>query len=192
MKPKRATREKMGSSGSTWFASDVSELVDDLEDLGNLQKRTLKSRWLDQVIWMEKRAEHTQNWHYALRLTAVIGGILIPISITISKTGSLEWLSWVATGLGALVAVASAVEDFFDYGERWRNYRSTVELLKIEGWHFFQLSGPYSRRETHADAYEKFAGRVEEIIQHDVQIYINEIVGEPETEEKKQKLKETT
>jgi hypothetical protein len=53
-------------------------------------------------------------------------------------------------------------------------------MLKIEGWHFFQLSGPYSRRTSHAHAYEKFAARVEEIIRRDVQIYISEVVGERE------------
>jgi len=92
-------------------------------------------------------------------------------------------VAWAATGLGALVAIASAVEGFFRYGERWRNFRNTVELLKIEGWQFFQLSGPYSRRRSHAHAYEKFTARVEEIIRRDVQIYISEVVGEREAQQ---------
>jgi hypothetical protein len=171
-----------------WLKSDLGALIDDL-DLSDLRKKMLKSRWLDQVAWMEGRANQARDRYYVLRLTSIVGGILIPISITVGRTESLGWLTWVATGLGVLVAITSAVEDFFDYGDRWRNYRSTVELLKIEGWQFFQLSGPYGRRESHADAYEKFAGRVEEIIQHDVKVYINEIVGEQESEEKKQQAK---
>jgi hypothetical protein len=58
-----------------------------------------------------------------------------------------------------------------------------VELLKIEGWQFFQLSGPYGRRSSHAHAYEKFAARVEEIISSDVQTYISQIVAEREPEQ---------
>jgi hypothetical protein len=157
-------------------------LIDALR-LSDLRKRMLKSRWLDQVIWLEGRAKRDRNWYYRLRLTAIIGSILVPICVTVSQVSSLGWVAWVATGLGALVAIASAVEGFFRYGERWRNFRNTVELLKIEGWQFFQLSGPYSRRRSHAHAYEKFTARVEEIIRRDVQIYISEVVGEREIKE---------
>ena len=80
--------------------------------------------------------------------------------------------------VGAVVAVAVAIEGFFRYGERWRNYRRSCEVLKSEGWSFFQLTGPYGRYKTHADAYERFAGRVETIIQEDVQTYITEIVAD--------------
>jgi hypothetical protein len=165
-----------------WLESEWGELIDALS-LSDLRKRMLKSRWLDQVIWMEGRTNRDRNWYYRLRLTAIIGGILIPICVTVSQVSSLGWVAWVATGLGALVAIASAVEEFFHYGERWRNFRNTAELLKIEGWQFFQLSGPYSRRKSHAHAYEKFAARVEEIIHRDVQVYISEVVGEREARE---------
>jgi hypothetical protein len=165
-----------------WLKADLGGLIDELK-LSDLRKRMLKSRWLDQVLWMEGRADHARNWYYWLRLAAIIGGILIPICITISQVSRLGWMVWVATLLGVLVAIAAAVEEFFHYGDRWRNYRNTAELLKIEGWQFFQLSGPYSRRKSHNHAYEKFAARVEEIIHRDVQIYISEIVGEREGKE---------
>jgi len=181
------TRKDKGKSDRSyieWLRSDLGQLVDELE-LSDLRKRILKSRWLDQVIWMEGRANNARTWYYILRLAAITGGILIPVCVTVGQVSSLGWMSWVATGLGVLVAIASAVEEFFHYGERWRNYRNTVELLKIEGWQFFQLSGPYSRRRSHAQAYEKFAARVEEIIHRDVQVYISEIVGERESEQSK-------
>ena len=172
-------KSKSDQSYVEWLESDLGELIDALR-LSKLRKRILKSRWLDQVIWIEGRAKQHRNWYYRLRLTAIIGSILVPICVTVSQVSSLGWVAWVAVGLGALVAIASAVEEFFHYGERWRNYRNSVALLKIEGWHFFQLSGPYSRRRSHAHAYEKFAARVEEIIHRDVQIYISEVVGERE------------
>jgi hypothetical protein len=165
-----------------WLKADLGRLIDELK-LSDLRKRMLKSRWLDQVLWFENRASHTRDRYYSLRLTVIIVGILIPICITISQVSRLGWMVWVATLLGVLVAIAAAVEEFFHYGDRWRNYRNTAELLKIEGWQFFQLSGPYSRRKSHNHAYEKFAARVEEIIHRDVQIYISEIVGEREGKE---------
>ncbi len=172
-----------------WLRSDLGELIDALR-LTDLRKRMLKSRWLDQVVWIEARANRARNWYYGLRLTAIIGGILIPICVTVSQVSSLKRGAWVATGLGTLVAIASAVEEFFHYGERWRNYRNTVELLKIEGWQFFQLSGPYNRRKSHAHAYEKFAARVEEIIHRDVQIYISEVVGEREAQQEEGEIED--
>ena len=77
------------------------------------------------------------------------------------------------------------MEEFFHYGERWRHYRRTVELLKIEGWQFFQLSTPYRRYKNHAEAYPVFAARVEGIIQPSVEVYITEVVREKEEEKEK-------
>ncbi len=179
---KSLDKSKSDQSYIEWLESNFGELIDALE-LSDLRKRMLKSRWLDQVLWLEGRTNRNRDWYYRLRLTAIIGGILIPICVTVSQVSSLAWVAWVATALGAVVAIASAVEEFFHYGERWRNFRNTVELLKVEGWHFFQLSGPYSRRKSHAHAYEKFAARVEEIIRRDVQIYISQVVGERELQE---------
>jgi len=167
---------------------DVGALIDELK-LSSLRKQMLKSRWLDQVTWAANRARSARNWYYSLRLTAIIGGILIPISVMVGQIESVRWMSWVATGLGALVSIAVAIEEFFDYGERWRHFRSTAELLKSEGWQFFQLSGAYSRRKSHNDAYEKFATRVEEIIQSDVQVYISKIVRDREPEEEEEQSK---
>ena len=76
------------------------------------------------------------------------------------------------------MAISAAVEEFFRYGERWQHYRRTAELLKMEGWHFFQLSGPYRRFDSHAEAYRAFAARVEDIIQPSVEVYFSEVASE--------------
>ncbi len=88
-----------------------------------------------------------------------------------------------------VVALTAAVEEFFHYGERWRHYRRTVEWLKSEGWEYFQLGGPYRRYKTHAEAYPAFAGRVEEIIQRDIDQYVTKVVQE-QTETKSDKEKQ--
>ena len=60
--------------------------------------------------------------------------------------------TWV---VGLVVAISAAIE-FFHYGDRWRTYRRTAELLKTEGWLFLQLSGRYSANgSTHAAAYPR-------------------------------------
>jgi hypothetical protein len=166
---------------------NFGELIDSLE-LEKQQKLTLKNRWLDQIIWMEGKAKHAQRWYYFLRLTAIIGGLIVPALIGLNLAGMIgNLLRWIVFGLSLVVAIASAVEEFFQYGERWRHYRKTVETLKSEGWQFFQRSGAYASYNTHKGAYEKFTGRVESILQADVQKYITEIVKEQVEEESEDK-----
>jgi hypothetical protein len=160
-----------------FLQQELGSLIDTL-DLSDLQKRFLRSRWLDQVLWMEGRADETRIWYYRLRLATIIGGVLIPVFVSLD----MSFLRYVSIILGIVVAISAAVEEFFHYGERWRHYRRTVELLKIEGWKFFQLSGSYSRYENHREAYPVFAARVEEIIQSDVDVYITEVVKERKEE----------
>jgi hypothetical protein len=100
-------------------------------------------------------------------------------------------LRYVIVVLGLLVAISAALEEFFRYGERWRHYRQTVEWLKIEGWRFFQLSNPYRRYKTHAEAYPSFADRIEDLIRQDVNVYVSEIVRSKEEKEEKEGKTET-
>ncbi len=171
---------------------ELGTLIDTLE-LPDLQKQCLRSRWLDQIMWMEGRANRARDWYYRLRLTVIIGGVIIPALVSLNTPAVTtvnvspevaKAVGWATFGLSLLVALSAAVEQFFNYGERWRHYRRMVETLKIEGWQFFQLSGPYRRYKSHADAYRAFAARMEEASQHDVEAYISSVVREKEEDRK--------
>jgi hypothetical protein len=71
-----------------------------------------------------------------------------------------------------VIALSAALEEFYRYGDRWRDYRKMAEELKAEGWQYVQLSGPYENLGDHIDGYANFASRVESIIKNDVQNYI--------------------
>jgi hypothetical protein len=165
---------------------DLGTLVDALK-LSDLQKHFLHSRWLDQIIWMEGKADSARSWYYRLRLTIIIGGVSIPALVSLNTPALMNLtindriastVGWITFGLSLLVALSAAVEQFFNFGERWRHYRRMAETLKTEGWQFFQLSGPYRRYESHAEAYQTFASRTEETNQHDVEAYISSVVRE--------------
>ena len=162
---------------------EMSSLIDTL-DLSDLQKRFLRSRWLDQVVWMEDKTAEAQKWYYLLRLTSIVGGVIVPalVSLKISGGKPEAIVQWVTFIISLLVAISLAIEEFFNYGERWRHYRRTVESLKIEGWEFFQLSGRYKDFQNHNEAYQSFAARVEDILRHDVDAYISEVVKEKKKE----------
>jgi Protein of unknown function (DUF4231) len=157
---------------------ELSAVIDQLE-LSDFQKSCLRARWLDAVLWMDGKARQAQRAYYALRLLIIIGGVIIPALVSLDLGSNLAGglVRWTTFALSLLVAIISAaIEGFFRYGERWRHYRAIVERLKIEGWQFFQLSGPYAQHGSHTVAYTAFAARVEEIIQSDVQQYITEVV----------------
>lgn len=166
------------SSYREWLKQDWENLIGKLQ-LDDLQKHALQSRWLDQALWMEHRAEQNRNLHYVLRLITILGGVLIPPLISLFFIHEIfELVHWTTFVISILVAMSSAVEQFFHFGERWSNYRKTAEWLKLRGWQFIQLSGPYQRYKTHTAAYRAFADDVEAIIQEDVATYLTEVIHE--------------
>ena len=68
-------------SYSQLLKQEFINLFETLE-LNDRQKHYLKSRWLDQILWMEGRANDARQRYYQLRLTTIIGGVIVPILIS--------------------------------------------------------------------------------------------------------------
>jgi hypothetical protein len=175
----------------SWLEQELGDLIDEL-DLGERQKRYLRSRWLDQIVWLEKKAGQSQRLHYMLRVVAIVGGVVVPalVSLNVREGDVASAIAWTTFAVSLVVAIAVAVEGFFRYGERWRHYRRTVELLKSQGWQFYELAGGYAGFRTHASAFRSFANTVETLIAEDVDTYVTRVVregqqGEPEAEPKR-------
>lgn len=159
--------------------TEFNSLIDKLE-LIDLQKQFLRSRWLDQVIWMEGKADMNQRWYYKLRLISIIGGVIVPalISLNLGSENISIVIRVITFIISLIVAICVAIEQFFHYGDRWRHYRHNSERLKTEGWQFSQLSGPYVDFSKHAEAFSIFVARVEEIQQHETELFICDIAKE--------------
>ena len=169
---------------------ELSSLIEALE-LSDLRKRFLQSRWLDQMFWFEDKAGQNQRRYYGLRLVTIAAGVVVPalVGVNVRKSVSSD-LAWVIFGLSLAVALAAALDGFFRFGERWRNYRRTAEALKSQGWLFLQLAGPYASFGSHAKAYPVFAAQIERVIQQDVDVYITQVVREGKKDE--QEAEKTT
>lgn len=88
--------------------------------------------------------------------------------------------------LSQIVAILAAVEQFFKFGDRWRRYRRTSELLKSLGWQFLQLSGAYAayaKTGGHREAFPLFANQVEELIQSDVEEFTSQIAVQKQADQ---------
>jgi hypothetical protein len=153
----------------------------DATNLDDRQRDFLKLRWLEQLTWMESKAGKAQRYYYRLRLVTIVGAVVVPALVALNALhgwpgDAAQIATWVVS---LVVAVSAAVEGFFQFGQRWRNYRSTAERLKTEGWLYLQLAGPYADAGgSHVDTYRAFASRVEELIQKDVDVYITEVATE--------------
>jgi len=162
----------------------IGGLIDQLQ-LSRLDRQLLKERWLDQMIWADKKAAQTRQSYYRLRLTTVVGGVLLPALVGISlQLGSSSqffrvWFPPLTFLLSQVIAVSVAIEEFCKFGDRWRDYRKMAEDLKSEGWQYLQSSGPYEAIDpdepnfAHEQGFAQFTNRVESIIKNDVQSYIS-------------------
>lgn len=163
---------------------EFSNLFETL-DLQESQKHYLEFRWLDQVLWMESKAGSCRDSHYRLRLMTIVGGTIIPALVSLNFTDQnpqLKITIAVSTFvLSQVVAISAAIEQFFNYGERWRHYRRSVESLKTQGWQFFQLSDAYEKFPSHNQAFKTFATQVEQILQRDVEVYSTQVTAQKES-----------
>jgi hypothetical protein len=174
-----------------YLKKDFNQLFDSL-NLGEVQNHFLRSRWLDQLLWMEAKANQARDRDYFLRLTTIMGGVILPalISFNTGNVKAKEVIFWSTFGISQVVAMSAAIEEFFHYGERWRHYRRTSESLKTQAWQFSQLTGVYRNYTNHDEAFNVFAGQIEDIIQRDVEVYSTQVVQDQKDEEKNAKKQE--
>ena len=166
----------------------LSTLLEGL-DVEPFRKEVLRQRWLDQVGWMGRQARRMRRRYQLLRVPVVLGGVAIPglIAILLSAGGSeqtfLPGISTEAVRIVAFfvslgVAGLAAYEEVMRFGDRWRHYRRTTELLKTLGWQYLTLSGQFKRFRTHDDAFTAFTERVEDALNEDVEGYLSAITVE--------------
>jgi Protein of unknown function (DUF4231) len=164
----------------------------DALDLTDLQKDLLRDRWLDQLTWMGSQARKARRRFLTFRIPVVVGGVFIPALVTIllSAKGdvgaTIPWLGgfpvdgirFLSFAVSLTVALCAGLEEVFHFGDRWRHYRRTTELLKTLGWQYLMLSGAFRRFSSHASAFTAFTERVEDTLNEDVEGYLGAIAGD--------------
>jgi hypothetical protein len=164
--------------------------INKLQDLDDEQKHSLENRWLHMVRYWDQRSRKSRRKYFVYRTIVLIGGVLIPTLVSLQTSNLVAdkykgLIQFAAIVTGLLIAIAAGVEEIFHYGEVWREKRKAAELLKIEGWRYFQLAGPY-RKATHKVAYPDFAANVEVMIEREIKDYM--VVTQPVEKGDVQKL----
>jgi Protein of unknown function (DUF4231) len=148
------------------------------------QREFLIARWLKYVEWWDSRASLAKSKYHGLRAAVVVGSALTPAIVGLRELQPDEYgvLFSVASVIVALIiAVCGGLEALFNYGDIWRHKRDAAEILKSEGFLYFELADRY-RDKTHASAFVDFAERVEQLIQQEIEAYI--AVNKPEPDKK--------
>jgi phosphoserine phosphatase len=169
----------------------MASMLDGLQ-ITDFQKGLLRERWLDQVTWMSAQSRRAHRRYLTFRIPVVVGGVFIPALITLmlSANGTagatITWLGgipvdvirFLAFTVSLAVALCAGIEEVFHFGDRWRHYRRTTELLKTLGWQYLMLSGAFRRYSSHTAAFTTFAERVEDTLNEDVEGYLGSIAGD--------------
>ena len=79
-----------------------------------------------------------------------------------------------------VVAICAGLEGLFGFGDIWRERRDIGELIKSEGFSFFQLSDDYEKK-THEEAYPRFASNVEKLIRTEIKDYLRVAIPKSDT-----------
>lgn len=156
----------------------IEKFIDGREDLkpyGDF----IKTRWLSMVVWWHNRSVEARRKYFFLRRVVVAGGVFIPVLSALDMNSMFAPYAPIAIAVvGAVVAGCAAWEGVANYGEIWREKRRAAELLKVEGWQFFQLCGKYqdNRKDEnnlkYAKAFPRFAAEVENMIAKEVGEYL--------------------
>jgi hypothetical protein len=183
---RKAGRKPRRWAGRTVLVNpaELSNLIDKLNDLGEAEREFIKVRWLRYVQWWDSRARRAKIRYNIFRTAVVVGGAAIPVLLALAEVDQLADSAFRFTIASiitsGIVAICAGIESLFNFGDIWREKRDVCELIKSEGFNFFQLSGDYTGK-SRKDAYLLFASKVEELIRVEIKGYIRAITPKPET-----------
>ena len=162
----------------------LSNLIDKLDDLNAAERESIKARWLKYVQWWDSRARQAKTRYYFFRTVVVVGSAAIPVLLALAQVNQLadSALGFTIASIitSGFVAICAGIESLFGFGDIWREKRDVCELIKSEGFNFFQLSGDY-RGKSRKDAYLLFVSNVEELIRVEIKGYIRAVTPKSET-----------
>jgi uncharacterized lipoprotein NlpE involved in copper resistance len=122
----------------------------------------LEHRWYSQWSFFDKKASENKNRYYRTQLIVGIGSVTVPVLVGINAQGIAgSVLYFVTVFVSLAVAMATAVESLYTFGDNWRSYRSAAEDLHQEKSLYDVKAGRYANN---AQAFMRFVERCEEII----------------------------
>lgn len=161
--------------------AELKTLIEGLKLSDPKLNEYINARWLKYVEWWDWRSRQAKRKYQALRAAVVVGGALTPALIGLRELKQFGDYAWIFTVLAIIVslvvAICAGMESLFGFGDIWREKRTAAELIKSEGFSFFQLSGDYAQFTTHQAAFKLFAQNVENLIRLEIKDYVASVTS---------------
>jgi hypothetical protein len=106
--------------------------------------------------WYDDKAGQAKFRFQWMRAISVVGAAIVPVLVNLD----FSYQPLVTTLLSLLVVVFVSLESVFHFGDQWKNYRSTEQLLAQEYFYFTSGDGPYKGMKPE-EAFLQLVARVE-------------------------------
>src|SRR4051794_6227775 len=84
--------------------------------------------------WYDAKAVKAKKWYLRIRVTAVVGALIVPVAANIIPEPTFA--RYVTTAISLIVSAAVGLDSIFHFGDQWKNYRSTEQFLSREKFLF--------------------------------------------------------
>jgi|GEM_PF-917027 len=132
------------------------------QDITPQERYYIEHRWYSQWSFFDTKATENKNRYYRTQLIVGIGSVSVPVLVGINATGlAAQVLYFVTVFISLSVAMATAIESLYTFGDNWRSYRSAAEDMRQEKSLYDVKAGRYA---SNKQAFIRFVERCEEII----------------------------
>ena len=146
---------------------DMSVLFDNLIDLNEHQRTSIKHRYRFLMDEYRQRACMYSYLFYMMRTTMTVGSLAVPalLSLQTNNNPSIYWFTW---GLSLAVTTANGITTLFKLESKFLTLHTTMEHIRTETWQFLELAGHYSGHHghvtpTHRNQFVFYCSRIEKI-----------------------------
>ena len=133
------------------------------QDISPQERYYIEHRWYSQWSFFDSKASQNKNRYYRTQLIVGLGSVTVPVLVGINATDPLAdtALYIITVVISLAVAMSTAIESLYTYGDNWRSYRSAAEDLHQEKSLYDVKAGRYMNN---PQAFLRFVERCEEII----------------------------
>lgn len=153
-------------------------VLDKIRTLDIHDKEIIKHRFFTIIVELEKSCNKIHYYFHLFRWLITTGSLIIPALLSIQQlddntsliknhTIIIYWATWF---LSILVSLCNAYYTLYKIDKQYYLYHSMYEMIRSEGWQYFQLSGKYSghflsdnEEPTHKNQFLLFCSEIEKM-----------------------------
>lgn len=152
---------------------ELITVISHLEQLDTLEKFLIRTRYVELLISMKRRAFYYSILFRSFRLIVTIGSLLVPALLSVqydtNTRGQMYWATWI---LSLAVTTSNGIFTLLKVDKKYYFVHTIMELLISEGWQYFALTGRYGESgnllpagtvHTHHNMFQYFCHYVEKI-----------------------------